>query len=574
MDVFTITINAVNDDPVIRDAGNNPMPDELDVAVDEGQEIDVVLRSSDVDNVAGDMRWNMDPDDLFNAYQLVDNNDGTATLTITPNLDAGRIDPYVTVITLSDGNNGTDELTVNITVNNINQGPVITDDHGDPIPDGDILRYRVFEGQQVQFTLFADDPDLANIPPDVLQWEMSDQDGLPDPVDDNWNLDDQGDGTVIFTWTPPFDASRFGGYWPEFRVSDEADEEDRIYVEIWVRNENQPPRVVQQIPDVVVDEDEDLDDRPVVIIDLDDVFDDPDTDRFPNHDLNLTFGFDNPPPAELNMDVNNNGELVFDADENFNIPNGVEITLTAEDPEGLLTWTAFTLTINPVNDAPGPFNILSPEDGFEIDPDSLNNEDEPYNLTFEWEEAIDPDAGDDVLYELLVNVSYGEIDIVIGQDSISETTYTIEDLRSELIANGIVTDWEHRGISIEVLWWVEARDAEEVIASEDIWMIILPIPWDVPGEDPSLPKEYSLSPVYPNPFNPTARLDFALPKPSDVRITVWDMTGRRVETLVFGELPAGRFKTQWSSANLPAGLYLFTLDAEGVRIVRKGVLVK
>jgi hypothetical protein len=80
----------------------------------------------------------------------------------------------------------------------------------------------------------------------------------------------------------------------------------------------------------------------------------------------------------------------------------------------------------------------------------------------------------------------------------------------------------------------------------------------------SAPKKYNLSQNYPNPFNPTTKIDFDLPFDSKVRITVFDMLGREVKTLVSGETKlAGFYTIELNAATLASGTYFYRMIANG-----------
>ncbi len=89
-----------------------------------------------------------------------------------------------------------------------------------------------------------------------------------------------------------------------------------------------------------------------------------------------------------------------------------------------------------------------------------------------------------------------------------------------------------------------------------------------------VPGNYSLSQNYPNPFNPATKIRFNLPKNSEVRLSVFDMTGREVETLVNGVFPAGTFEADWNPAELSSGIYFYTLKTNGFTDTKKMILVK
>jgi len=90
---------------------------------------------------------------------------------------------------------------------------------------------------------------------------------------------------------------------------------------------------------------------------------------------------------------------------------------------------------------------------------------------------------------------------------------------------------------------------------------------------------YNLYNAYPNPFNPITTLRYDLPEDALVNITIYDMMGRQVKTLVNGSQTAGYRTVQWNAINnagqpVSAGLYLYTFQAGEFRQIRKIILLK
>ena len=75
------------------------------------------------------------------------------------------------------------------------------------------------------------------------------------------------------------------------------------------------------------------------------------------------------------------------------------------------------------------------------------------------------------------------------------------------------------------------------------------------------PTDFRLSPNFPNPFNPSTTIMFYLPKTERVSLKVYDITGREVETLVEGTVPAGEHRLDWNATGLASGVYLCRLTA-------------
>ena len=93
------------------------------------------------------------------------------------------------------------------------------------------------------------------------------------------------------------------------------------------------------------------------------------------------------------------------------------------------------------------------------------------------------------------------------------------------------------------------------------------------------PDKLRIYNAYPNPFNPVTSLGYDLPNNSMVKITVHDMMGRVVKTLVNGSQTAGFKSVQWNATNdknepVSAGIYLYTIQAGEFRQTKKMVLLK
>ncbi len=89
-----------------------------------------------------------------------------------------------------------------------------------------------------------------------------------------------------------------------------------------------------------------------------------------------------------------------------------------------------------------------------------------------------------------------------------------------------------------------------------------------------LTKTFMLSQNYPNPFNPSTIIEYQIPERSFVKLKVFDILGREVATLVNGEKSAGDFFVTFSAANLPSGIYFYTLEAGSFKQSKKLIFLK
>ncbi len=93
------------------------------------------------------------------------------------------------------------------------------------------------------------------------------------------------------------------------------------------------------------------------------------------------------------------------------------------------------------------------------------------------------------------------------------------------------------------------------------------------------PKEFYLYDNYPNPFNPSTKITFEIPKQSEVRVVIYDILGRIVKQVADETKEAGYFEYTWDGRNdhgatVSSGLYFCRVSAEGWHSVKKMVMAK
>ena len=89
-----------------------------------------------------------------------------------------------------------------------------------------------------------------------------------------------------------------------------------------------------------------------------------------------------------------------------------------------------------------------------------------------------------------------------------------------------------------------------------------------------IPASIKLLPAYPNPFNATVQLGYTLEQPGFVQMTIMDLRGRHVSTLVNDYRQAGEHALTWTANHQATGIYLIRLEANGVILYHKIVLLK
>jgi hypothetical protein len=94
-------------------------------------------------------------------------------------------------------------------------------------------------------------------------------------------------------------------------------------------------------------------------------------------------------------------------------------------------------------------------------------------------------------------------------------------------------------------------------------------------EDMAIPKEHRLLPNYPNPFNPSTTISYQLSETGNVDLTVYDLSGKKIETLISSIQSAGTYDYTWQAGNYSSGLYFVVFQVENNIIdIQKMTLLK
>lgn len=93
----------------------------------------------------------------------------------------------------------------------------------------------------------------------------------------------------------------------------------------------------------------------------------------------------------------------------------------------------------------------------------------------------------------------------------------------------------------------------------------------------NIPEYFKLYQNYPNPFNPVTKISFDIPFSNntvETKLTVYDISGRMIATLVNQEMSSGSYETEWDAVNYASGVYYYTIEAGNYKETRKMLLLK
>jgi hypothetical protein len=137
------------------------------------------------------------------------------------------------------------------------------------------------------------------------------------------------------------------------------------------------------------------------------------------------------------------------------------------------------------------------------------------------------------------------------------------------------------GFSIDTLMFNGSTDYRLVASDQSVILPDFNGPFifgdpalDAGSDTPTKPEVYSLSQNYPNPFNPTTEISFNLAQNSHVTLTVYNILGQAVTTLIDGDRQKGPNSVTWNAGENATGIYFYKLTAGDFTQTRKMMLLK
>ncbi len=184
-----------------------------------------------------------------------------------------------------------------------------------------------------------------------------------------------------------------------------------------------------------------------------------------------------------------------------------------------------------------------------------------------------------VLHQCLGQITFGEADpLPAGTGRFMQAWFTIDPSTPDTLIT--IDTASFAGLQGTFLVLTSVDGNRQVDPIYHIGTVQVAVGTDVDDADGSqLPRDFALGQNYPNPFNPTTVIKFALPRASDVRIELFDITGRLVRTLANAPMAAGThsvtFDGRSSSGNqLATGVYFYRLQADSFVATKKMLLMK
>lgn len=219
------------------------------------------------------------------------------------------------------------------------------------------------------------------------------------------------------------------------------------------------------------------------------------------------------------------------------------------------------------------FSLLNPAANATVNLTGLES------YAFEWTSTFDQD-GDTVSYVLQLATD-SEVLTKIASDSLglkTKATFTAAEIDAILADQSVET-----GASLALNWTVFAVSNEDTVQiSTYAGIIFTPLTSAVTLQRATVTSneidgktyEFELAQNYPNPFNPSTAIDFSVPTNAKVSLTVYNVLGQQVATLVNQNMNAGRYSATFNASAMSSGVYFYRLEAGSHVAVKKMLLIK
>jgi hypothetical protein len=287
-------------------------------------------------------------------------------------------------------------------------------------------------------------------------------------------------------------------------------------------------------------------------------------------------------PAQMRVKFKSHGPFLSNEVDHvlYNEQNQILSTVTGQWLGGSVAVRyeePFPLVFTPQQEGELTFTIYLDANSEQDEAEELNNFEtftvpvyaENTAPTIEW---INPPPGgvwfDDEVFEIIFNASNSPVQetatlsLYYDYDQEGFDGYNIDGGTNLTVQNGLDTLEWYIGALPALDYYLYAKLSDG--SFDPVYMYADAIFNGVGVEeasDPStIPDEFQITSVYPNPFNPTVDVVMDLPSPGDVQASWYSVDGRLVDSQKLGKLNAGSQRFAWTPHNLPSGVYLLRLD--------------
>jgi D-arabinose 5-phosphate isomerase GutQ len=253
--------------------------------------------------------------------------------------------------------------------------------------------------------------------------------------------------------------------------------------------------------------------------------------------------------------------------------NGESLITVYADDGTLKVSSNFKLTVNAVDDAPSLFELKDP-----MDYALIKITDQTYNdtLVFKWEASTDAE-GDTITYKFSGRWGLSALEVPSVKNA-TETKIAYADIYASMDQSALSHWTDESEITGE--WGISACAGMYCVPPSNgpFTMTIKENVLSLNG-DRQLPSAFNLQQNYPNPFNPVTSINYQLASDAHVTLTVYDIMGQKIRTMVNEDQSAGFRSVVWNGKDnynnpVSSGVYFYRLHAGNYIQTRKMILMR
>ena len=154
-------------------------------------------------------------------------------------------------------------------------------------------------------------------------------------------------------------------------------------------------------------------------------------------------------------------------------------------------------------------------------------------------------------------------------EKLSSVSFTATSPNSD-VRFGDYINVDYSGNRIAAVW----TDQRAGGINQEIYTAVVDLSTGITPISTNTPDNYSLYQNYPNPFNPTTKIRFNLAKSSSVKIVIYDVMGREIQSLVNESLKPGTYETTFDGSKLNSGVYFYKLTSGDFTETKRMLLIK
>ena len=165
-----------------------------------------------------------------------------------------------------------------------------------------------------------------------------------------------------------------------------------------------------------------------------------------------------------------------------------------------------------------------------------------------WDNYIKHGEGSwELYYSKDGGINFSTVDIINIDVNVDTAYYNWEIPESAITNNGIIR--------------VIQNNTTYQNFSDDSGLLTISTVSGINDKSPPILKSFKLYDAYPNPFNGATVISFELDRTSNIEVNIFNITGRKIDTILKNRLPQGLNKVIWNPRNIPSGIYFYTVQS-------------